>query len=68
MSASESAISNYIRKNGFITNQIVRTLLRVNRSQSSYLLQRLVAHGSLLLTGHGRTTKYTLPEAKAAKP
>jgi ATP-dependent DNA helicase RecG len=59
---TESAITNYIRKNGPVSNLVVRTLLRVNRSQSSYLLKRLVAGGKLVLTGHGRTAKYELPK------
>jgi ATP-dependent DNA helicase RecG len=59
---AEAAISNYIRQNGFITNQMVRTLLRVNRSQSSYLLQKLVKAGKLVLTGKGTKAQYKLPE------
>jgi ATP-dependent DNA helicase RecG len=58
---AEAAISNYIRQHGFITNLMVRTLLRVNRSQSSYLLRQLVRRGKLVLTGRSRKAEYRLP-------
>jgi len=57
---AEAAITNYIRRNGFVTNQMVRTLLRVNKSQSSYLLKKLVKAGRLRLTGRGTTSRYEI--------
>jgi ATP-dependent DNA helicase RecG len=57
---AEAAITNYIRQNGFITNQMVRTLLRVNRSQSAYILQKLVKAKRLKMMGQGNKSKYEL--------
>ena len=42
----------------FVTNEVVRTLLRCSPSQSSYLLAGLVRKGRLVLRGHGRAAKY----------
>ena len=42
----------------FVTNEVVRTLLRCSPSQSSYLLSGLVRKGKLVLRGHGRAAKY----------
>ena len=57
---AEAAITGYIRTNGSVTNQMVRTLLRVNRSQSSYILHRLVKSGRLVLSGFGTKAEYRL--------
>jgi ATP-dependent DNA helicase RecG len=57
---AESAITGYIRENGFITNQMVRTLLRVNRSQSAYILQKLVKAKKLKMVGQGNKSRYEL--------
>ncbi|MBM3322647.1 hypothetical protein FJY69_04135 [candidate division WOR-3 bacterium] len=42
----------------YVTNEIVRTLLRCSPSQSSYLLAGLVRKGRLVLRGKGRAAKY----------
>jgi ATP-dependent DNA helicase RecG len=42
----------------FVTNEIVRTLLRISPSQSGYLLAGLVRKKRLVLRGHGRAAKY----------
>jgi len=55
---AEAAITNYIRQNGFITNRMVRTLLRVNRSQSAYILQKLVKAKKLVRVGQGNKSRY----------
>jgi len=57
---AEAAITSYIQQNGFVTNQMVRTLLRVNRSQSAYILQKLVKARKLKLVGQGNKSKYEL--------
>jgi ATP-dependent DNA helicase RecG len=55
---ADAAITGYVRENGFITNQMVRTLLRVNRAQSAYILQKLVKAKKLKLTGQGNKSRY----------
>ena len=57
---AEAAITSYIKQNGFITNQMVRTLLRVNRSQSAYILQKLVKAKKLVRVGQGNKSRYEL--------
>ncbi len=42
----------------FVTNEIVRTLLRVSPHQSGYILANLVKKGKLVLQGRGRASKY----------
>jgi ATP-dependent DNA helicase RecG len=42
----------------FVTNEIVRTLLRVSPSQAGYLLGNLVRKGRLALRGRGRAARY----------
>jgi ATP-dependent DNA helicase RecG len=42
----------------FVTNEVVRTLLRCSPSQSSYILAGLVRKGKLVLRGWGRAAKY----------
>lgn len=61
---AESAIMAYLEElpgpedKRFVTNEIVRTLLRVSPSQSGYLLASLVKKGKLVLRGRGRAAKY----------
>lgn len=57
---AEAAITGYIKQNGFITNQMVRTLLRVNRSQSAYILQKLVKAKKLVRVGQGNKSRYEI--------
>jgi ATP-dependent DNA helicase RecG len=57
---AEAAITGYIRQNGFITNQMVRTLLRVNRSQSAYILKKLVKVKKLTRVGQGNKSRYEI--------
>jgi ATP-dependent DNA helicase RecG len=57
---AEAAITSYIKQNGFITNQMVRTLLRVNRSQSAYILQKLVKAKKLVRVGQGNKSRYEI--------
>jgi ATP-dependent DNA helicase RecG len=64
---AEAAIAGYIRTNGFVTNQMVRTLLRVNKSQSSYILRKLVSAGKLVLRGRGTKAEYVLPNPANTK-
>lgn len=42
----------------FVTNEIVRTLLRLSPHQSGYLLAKLVRRGELVLRGRGRSARY----------
>jgi hypothetical protein len=44
--------------NRFITNEIVRTLLRVSPAQAGYLLSSLVKKKRLFLRGWGRAARY----------
>ncbi len=55
---AENLILEYIKENGFITNEICRTLLRINRSQALYLLNRLVQKGKLTQPAKGRKARY----------
>ncbi|MEO0082225.1 MAG: ATP-binding protein [candidate division WOR-3 bacterium] len=42
----------------FVTNEIVRTLLRVSPHQAGYILANLVKKGQLVLRGRSRSAKY----------
>jgi ATP-dependent DNA helicase RecG len=42
----------------YVTNEIVRTLLRISPAQSGYLLSGLVKRKLLAMRGRGRSTKY----------
>ncbi|MGQ9708825.1 MAG: ATP-binding protein [bacterium] len=61
---AESAIMNYLEEMGtpqeerFITNEIVRTILRVSPHQAGYILAGLVKKGRLVLKGKGRAARY----------
>jgi hypothetical protein len=61
---AETAILGYFdeltgpQEQRFITNELVRTLLRCSPSQSGYLLAGLVRKGRLVLRGRGRAAKY----------
>lgn len=55
---AENLILEYIKENGYITNEICRTLLRINRYQAQYLLSQLVAKGKLTQPAKGRNARY----------
>lgn len=61
---AEAAILNYLAElpgpaeERFVTNEIVRTLLRVSPHQAGYLLAGLVRKGKLVLRGRGRAARY----------
>ena len=61
---AEGAVLEYIadmsgpEDRRFVTNEIVRTLLRISPSQSGYLLAGLVKKKRLVLRGRGRAAKY----------
>jgi len=61
---AETAILGYIEElpgpeeKRFVTNEIVRTLLRVSPAQAGYLLSSLVKKKRLVLRGWGRAAKY----------
>ncbi len=61
---AESTIMNYLdelpgsQEERFITNEIVRTLLRVSPHQAGYILAGLVKKGRLVLKGKGRAARY----------
>jgi ATP-dependent DNA helicase RecG len=55
---AENLIIEYLKENGYVTNEICRTLLRVNRSQALHLLTRLVEKGKLTKPGKGRNARY----------
>ncbi|MEO0067852.1 MAG: ATP-binding protein [candidate division WOR-3 bacterium] len=61
---AESTIINYLEEltgpeeERFITNEIVRTLLRVSPHQAGYILAGLVKKGKLTLKGKGRAARY----------
>lgn len=57
-SYAENLILEYIKENGYITNEICRTLLRINRNQAQYLLARLVKKGKLTSPAKGRNARY----------
>lgn len=67
---AESAIMGYLEEmpgsteERFITNEIVRTLLRVSPHQASYILSQLVKKGKLILIGKGRSARYCLSSEK----
>ncbi len=60
---AESTIMAYLdempKDKQFVTNEIVRTLLRLSPHQSGYLLHNLVRKGRLTLRGHGRAARYS---------
>ncbi len=64
---AESAILNYLQEPGagteprFVTNEIVRTLLRTSPDQTTRILNKLVRQGKLVLVGRGRAARYYLP-------
>jgi ATP-dependent DNA helicase RecG len=59
---AEGTIMGYLEEmpkdRAFVTNEIVRTLLRVSPTQSHYLLHNLVKKGMLSMRGRGRGTRY----------
>lgn len=61
---AETAILNYLQElpgraeERFVTNEIVRTLLRVSPHQAGYVLAGLVKKGRLVLKGRGRAARY----------
>jgi len=61
---AESTIMAYLEElpgpedRRFVTNEIVRTLLRVSPHQAGYLLSGLVRKGKLTLHGRGRAARY----------
>jgi len=59
---AETTILTYLEempeKERFVTNEIVRTLLRVSPHQAGYILGNLVRKKKLVLRGRGRTTRY----------
>jgi ATP-dependent DNA helicase RecG len=61
---AEGAVLEYLaglagpEERRFVTNEIVRTLLRISPSQSGYLLSGLVKKKRLVLRGHGRAARY----------
>lgn len=67
---AETAILNYLEdisgpeETRFITNEIVRTLLRVSPDQATYLLNRLIKRGKLKLIGKGRGARYYLRQTQ----
>lgn len=67
---AESAIIHYLEdlsgpeETRFITNEIVRTLLRVSPDQATHLLTRLVKQGKLTLKGKGRGARYYISKTQ----
>jgi len=59
---AENAIMAYLedmpRDRQYVSNEIVRTLLRVSPDQARYVLSRLVAKKLLQMRGRGRATRY----------
>jgi len=61
---AETAIMGYLEEmtgpesNRFVTNEVVRTLLRCSPAQAGYLLSGLVRKKRLVLRGWGRAAKY----------
>lgn len=59
---AENAIMAYLdempRDRQYVTNEIVRTLLRVSPDQARYVLSRLVGKKRLQMRGRGRATRY----------
>lgn len=69
---AEAAILDYLRDIGgaeselFVTNEIVRSLLRVSPDQATYLLGRLTKKGLLALRGRGRGARYYITRQLSA--
>ncbi len=67
---AESAIMGYLEEmtapleERFITNEVVRTLLRVSPHQAYYILSGLVKKGRLVMVGKGRSARYYLPSKR----
>ncbi|MGQ9679027.1 MAG: ATP-binding protein [bacterium] len=67
---AETTILHYLKdlsgpdETRFITNEIVRTLLRVSPDQATYLLNRLLKKGKLKLVGKGRGARYYLQKTQ----
>lgn len=67
---AESAIIDYLNSlsvpeaERFVTNEIVRTLLRMSPAQATYLLGSLVRKGVLVMLGRGRAARYYIKSAK----
>jgi len=61
-SYAESTIINYLEEmpedSRYLTNEVVRTLLRVSPHQSGYILGNLVKKGRLAMRGRGRSCRY----------
>ncbi|MFO7637938.1 MAG: ATP-binding protein [bacterium] len=59
---AENTIMNYLEEmpkdRRYVSNEIVRTLLRVSPDQAHYLLSRLVKKKLLQMRGRGRATRY----------
>ena len=59
---AESAIMGYLEEmpedRKYVTNEIVRTLLRLSPHQAGYTLAKLVKQQKLVMRGHGRATRY----------
>jgi len=57
----EERILEFVRKHGSISNAECRDLLRVGQRRASYLLQKLVAEGSLAREGERRWARFRMP-------
>jgi len=59
---AESAIIGYLEEmpedRKYVTNEIVRTLLRLSPHQAGYILAKMVKQQKLVMRGHGRATRY----------
>jgi ATP-dependent DNA helicase RecG len=59
---AENTITAYLEEmpedSRYLTNEVVRTLLRVSPHQSGYILSNMVKKGRLALRGRGRSTRY----------
>jgi len=64
---AEGTVLHYLKESSsrtearFVTNEIVRTLLRTSPDQTTRILNKMVKKGELVLVGRGRGARYYLP-------
>jgi ATP-dependent DNA helicase RecG len=57
----EQTLLQYVNERGKITRREAAELCQISQRQATYLLNKLLEKGALRLEGHGRGTKYILP-------
>ncbi len=57
----EQMLLHYVKEHGKITRREAAELCQISQRQATYLLNKFLERGALRLEGHGRGTKYILP-------